>query len=108
MTKPEGEIDADIARLEQDRHWQSSKSCAGANPRAARQVCAQIFGLEAELARAQATGVLRARIDILKEEIKSLGGLRWGQPQASVGEAQHETLCRFGCLGQRDFGMHHG
>ena len=54
MTKPEGEIDADIARLEQDRHWQSSKACAGTNPRARRQVCAQIFGLEAELARAQA------------------------------------------------------
>jgi hypothetical protein len=71
MTNPEGEIDGDIARLEQDRHWQSSKSCAGANPRAARQVCAQIFGLEAELARAQATGELRARIDILKQEIKS-------------------------------------
>ena len=69
MTKPEGEIDADIARLEQDRHLQSSKACAGANPRASRQVCAQIFGLEAELARAQARP--RARIDILKEEIKS-------------------------------------
>jgi hypothetical protein len=71
MTKPEGEIDADIARLEQDRHWQSWKTCAGTNPRATRQVCAQIFGLEAELARAHATGELRARIDILKEEIKS-------------------------------------
>ena len=71
MTKPEGEIDADIARLEQDRHWQSSKTCAGTNPRATRQVCAQIFGLEAKLARAHATGELRSRIDILKPEIKS-------------------------------------
>jgi len=71
MTKPAGEIDAEIAGLKQDRRWQSSKACAGANPRASRQVCAQIFGLEAELARTQATGELGARIDILKQEIKS-------------------------------------
>jgi hypothetical protein len=85
MTKPEGEIDADIARLEQDRHWQSWKTCAGTNPRATRQVCAQIFGLEAELARAHATGELRARIDILKPEIKSFqdrGAWEGKDPQA--------------------------
>jgi len=71
MTKPEGEIAAGIARLEQDRRWQSAKACAGANSRAARRVCALIFGLEAERARAQATGELRARIALLKQEITS-------------------------------------
>src|SRR5215218_4096656 len=30
------------------------------------------------------------------------------QPQASVGEAQHEALCRPRCLGQRDLRVHSG
>src|SRR5215217_8391913 len=38
-------------------------------------------------------------------------GTTWSgqdQPQASVGEAQHEALCRPRCLGQRDLRVHSG
>jgi len=71
MTKPKGEIEAEIARLEQDRHWQSGQACVSPNPRANRIICAQMFALKGELARAEAARELQARIDVLKQEIES-------------------------------------
>jgi hypothetical protein len=71
ITRPEGAIKAEIGRLKQDRRWRSSQVCDGASPRATRNICAQIFVLDGELARAEAARGLRERIEILKREIKS-------------------------------------
>jgi hypothetical protein len=71
MTRPEGEIKAEIGRLEQDPRWRSPQVCDGAGAHASRSVCAQMFALDGELARAEAARGLRERIETLKQEIKS-------------------------------------
>jgi hypothetical protein len=72
ITRPEGEIKAEIDRLKQDRHWRSPQVCEDTRPRASRNICAQMFALDGELARAAAAQELRERIETLKQEIKRL------------------------------------
>jgi hypothetical protein len=85
VTRPEGVVKAEIERLKQDRRWRSSHVCDGTRPQASRNVCAQMFALDGELARAEAARELRERIDILKQEIKSSqdrGSVEDKDPQA--------------------------
>jgi hypothetical protein len=71
ITRPEAAVKAEIERVKQDRRWRSSQACDSTRPRASRNVCAQMFALDGELARAEAARGLQERVESLKQEIKS-------------------------------------
>ncbi len=60
--------------LEQDRRWQSSKSCTEATAEASRSFCKDYFELKAETARAGESERLLERIAELKRERRGLEG----------------------------------
>ncbi|MGO9170411.1 MAG: hypothetical protein ACLP7P_00375 [Rhodomicrobium sp.] len=63
-----------VRGLEQDRRWQSSKSCTEATAEASRSFCKDYFELKAEAARASEAAGLEERIANLKAEIRRLEG----------------------------------
>ena len=68
-TRPEGQIEAELAGLKQDRRWHFSQACTMATGPASRDFCAQIFAHEGERAQAQAAEALRERIEVLRDEM---------------------------------------
>ncbi|MGB8868011.1 MAG: hypothetical protein WCC96_01995, partial [Rhodomicrobium sp.] len=73
--------------LEQDRRWQSSKSCANATADASRAFCKGYFELKAEAARASEAERLEASIAALKSQSRQLeeqGAGREADNQAAV------------------------
>jgi hypothetical protein len=58
-SRPERQIDAELAGLRQDRRWHLSQACALATGPASRDFCAQ----------AQAAEELRGRIEVLRQEM---------------------------------------
>jgi len=79
-----GVVEADIARLQKDRLWDSTKGCTEATLTASRDFCKRIDGLRAELALAAADTVLTAKIEGLKFNIAQLrarGAGREADPQ---------------------------
>jgi hypothetical protein len=69
-----GTIEADIAKLKQDRLWDSTKGCTEATLPASRDFCKGIEALRAELALAAADTVLTAKIEGLRFRIDQLRG----------------------------------
>jgi hypothetical protein len=63
-----------LRSAEQDRRWQSSKSCTEATADASRSFCKEYFELKAEAARASESGHLLERIAELKRERHTLEG----------------------------------
>jgi hypothetical protein len=71
-TKPVDTIQENLHALEQDRRWQSSKSCEDATADASRNFCKGYFELKAEAARAEASARLEERLSSLKKESRNL------------------------------------
>ncbi len=73
--------------LEQDRRWQSSKSCADATADASRSFCKDYFAAKAEMARASENERLLERVAELKRErgrLEDRGAGREADNQAAV------------------------
>ena len=62
VSRPVAVIEESLRGLEQDRRWQSSKSCQEATADASRTFCKGYFDLKAEAARANEAGLLEAHI----------------------------------------------
>jgi hypothetical protein len=79
-----GTIEADIAKLKQDRLWDSTKGCTEATLTASRGFCKGVEALRAELALAAADTVLTAKIEGLRfkiEQLRRRGAGRESDPQ---------------------------
>ena len=73
--------------MEQDRRWQSSKSCDAATADASRSFCKDYFDVKAEVARAGEKEHVTARLGELKRErarLEDLGAGREADSQAAV------------------------
>ena len=87
FARPQGVIEADLARQKQDRLWSSSKSCADARSAASRKFCKGVETLRAELAAALEAARLREKDGKLKERmaaLRSKGAGLESDPQASL------------------------
>ena len=85
--RPGGVIEESLRGLEQDRRWQSSKSCQEATADASRTFCRSYFDLKAEAARASEARLLESHIRELKSEARRLeeqGAGREADNQAAV------------------------
>jgi len=70
--RPFAVVNQSLRGLEQDRRWQSSKSCQEATTDASRSFCKGYFELKAEAASASEAGRLEGRIGELKGEARRL------------------------------------
>ncbi len=80
-------IEESLRGLEQDRRWQSSKSCQEATTDASRSFCKGYFDLKAEAAQASEAARLERRMAGLKSESRQLeeqGAGREADNQAAV------------------------
>ena len=68
LSRPSAVLQEFLRGLEQDRRWQSSKSCADATADASRSFCKGYFELKAEAARASEAERLEERIAGLKAQ----------------------------------------
>jgi hypothetical protein len=85
--RPLAVLQESLRGLEQDRRWQSSKSCDAAVSDAARSFCKSYFGLKAEAAAAAEKERVEGRIAGLKSESRRLeeqGAGREADNQAAV------------------------
>ena len=85
--KPLAVLQESLRGLEQDRRWQSSKSCADATADASRSFCKSYFELKVEAARASEAERLEASIAGLKAQNRQLeeqGAGREADNQAAV------------------------
>jgi hypothetical protein len=86
-SRPFAMIEESLRGLEQDRRWQSSKSCQEATADASRAFCKGYFELKAEAARASEAARLEEHIAKLKSETRRLeeqGAGREADNQAAV------------------------
>ena len=86
-SRPVAVIEGSLRGLEQDRRWQSSKSCQDATADASRAFCKGYFDLKAEAARANEAGLLGSNIRELKTDARRLenqGAGREADNQAAV------------------------
>jgi hypothetical protein len=85
--KPLSVLQQSLRGLEQDKRWQSSKSCDEATTDASRTFCKTYFDLKAEMAFAEEAAVLEARIGNLKiraRQLEEQGAGREADSQAAV------------------------
>jgi hypothetical protein len=85
--KPVSVLRQSLRGLEQDKRWQSSKSCDEATTDASRTFCKTYFDLKAEMASAEEAAILDARIGDLKTRARQLeeqGAGREADSQAAV------------------------
>ena len=85
--RPFSVLQESLRGLEQDRRWQSSKSCADATADASRSFCKSYFELKVEAARASEAERLEASIAGLKSQSRQLeeqGAGREADNQAAV------------------------
>jgi len=85
--RPFAVVEESLRGLEQDRRWQSSKSCLEATADGSRSFCKTYFELKAEAASAGEAGRLEGRIAELKAEGRRLeekGAGREADNQAAV------------------------
>ncbi len=71
-SRPAAVVEESLRGLEQDRRWQSSKSCQDATAEASRTFCKGYFDLNAEAARASEAALLEAHIREFKSEARRL------------------------------------
>ncbi len=86
-SRPVAVIEESLRGLEQDRRWQSSKSCQEASADASRNFCKSYFDLKAEAARANKAALLETHIHELKSEawrLEEQGAGREADNQAAV------------------------
>ncbi|MGO9475855.1 MAG: hypothetical protein ACLPWS_20980 [Rhodomicrobium sp.] len=86
-SRPFAVVNESLSGFEQDRRWQSSKSCQEATTDGSRSFCKGYFELKAEGARASEAERLEGRIAGLKSETRRLeeqGAGREADNQASV------------------------
>jgi hypothetical protein len=77
-----GTIEADIAKLKQDRLWDSTRGCTEATLPASRDFCKGVEALRAELALAATDTVLSAKIEGLRFRTDQLRGQGGGRAAA--------------------------
>jgi hypothetical protein len=86
-TRASGVVAELLHGLEQDRRWQSTRSCTDASIDASRQFCKEYFQLKAEFAHAGDSEQAVQRIGALKVErsrLKDRGAGRQGDNQAAI------------------------
>jgi hypothetical protein len=86
-SRPLAVVEEELHGLEQDRRWQSSKSCAEATTDASRIFCKGYFQVKTEAARAGEAARLETRIANLRSEARYLeeqGAGREADNQAAV------------------------
>ncbi len=91
--KPLSVLQQSLRGLEQDRRWQSSKSCEAAAADAARSFCKTYFDLKAEMAAAGEAAVLDARAVNLKAQARLL------EEEGAGREADSQVAVLAGILG---------
>jgi hypothetical protein len=87
VSRPFTVIQALLRGMEQDRRWQISKSCEAAAGDASRAFCKNYFELKADEARSNEAAALEARLEALRDNIRSLelrGAGRQADDQAAV------------------------
>ncbi len=91
--KPFSVLQESLRGLEQDRRWQSSKSCTDATADASRSFCQSYFELKADAARASEAERQEERIAGLKREVRQL------EEQGAGREADNQTAVLARLLG---------
>jgi hypothetical protein len=70
--RPRMVIEEALARLRQDRRWESSKECSNATVDSSREFCRSVGDLRIELASAVESDQLQTRGVVLQSEIEGL------------------------------------
>lgn len=87
--RPAGTIQGEVDALKQNYRWTSSQGCTNATIDESRELCKQIYTLNAELDTAKKDEVLQARADIVRGKVTSMqsdgrGPVKVADPQAKI------------------------